>query len=279
MPATGRTTNRRARSATLATARGWTGKTSARVWPWVRLLRTDLGMLVRGRPKGSLARHCGAGTRELPMSYLPREVFADAIVAYAAQRSVELKARLHSGSWFTAARACCTWPETSLCLRLQVGMGGASLSIRRCARSLLLSRRATRGGEGSGGAARELRSDRSAGRRNDRARNERRRSVPDHGARKQDPIADAWADAHGSLDGGTWECCDGPDFVYDILYWRPGLIEELQAERLRSQLLPALYEPGEEETAIATHAGECDACQGDYREAEKHLESRAACAK
>lgn len=94
-------------------------------------------------------------------------------------------------------------------------------------------------------------------------------------AHVQDPIADAWADAHGSLDGGTWECCDGPDFVYDILYWRPGLIEELQKEGYSFDC-SQLYEPGEEETAIMQHACDCDACQGDYREAEKHVAGGAS---
>lgn len=86
----------------------------------------------------------------------------------------------------------------------------------------------------------------------------------------QGPYADEWCDATGSLDGGTWECADGPTFCYDILSWRPGLIDELVAEGYDLNL-DCYGEPDDEEIAIATHAWECEDCEGDYSKAEEHL--------
>lgn len=205
------------------------------------------------------------------MSYLPREVFADAIVAYAAQRSPDLKARLHpAGSRGTRVLHLA---ETSL-----YGYKSEWEELRYLsddAREVYFSLVAQREGAKE---AEELRANYERIDRPDGVTIVLETSDYDPfqiTAHIQDPIADAWADAHGSLDGGTWECCDGPDFVYDILYWRPGLIEELQAEGFDLDC-SQLYEPGEEETAIATHAGECDACQGDYRQAEEHVSKLAA---
>ena len=45
----------------------------------------------------------------------------------------------------------------------------------------------------------------------------------------QGPGADAWADAVGSIDGGTWESC-GDDFVYDHGTLRPGCYEEWERD-------------------------------------------------
>ncbi len=85
-----------------------------------------------------------------------------------------------------------------------------------------------------------------------------------------DVIADAWCNAHGSLDGGTWECCDGPEFCYDILNWHPGQIEALQAQGYRFDF-SAYSEPNEHDIAVMSHASECEDCQWDYRKGEKHL--------
>jgi hypothetical protein len=87
----------------------------------------------------------------------------------------------------------------------------------------------------------------------------------------QDEIADAWADAHGSLDGGTWECADGSDFVYDMLYWRPGLFTELLAEGFKFDF-SGFGEPDERDLAVAAHASECDECEYDWHKADEHYD-------
>lgn len=46
----------------------------------------------------------------------------------------------------------------------------------------------------------------------------------------QGPHADHWADHVGAIAGGTWESCDGSDFVYDTGSLYPGCYEEWQAE-------------------------------------------------
>jgi hypothetical protein len=57
--------------------------------------------------------------------------------------------------------------------------------------------------------------------------------------------AKVWADWDQTIDGSSWEC-DGSDFIYNILYWRPGLIDELKAEGY--SLDQSVYcEPTEEE--------------------------------
>jgi len=89
----------------------------------------------------------------------------------------------------------------------------------------------------------------------------------------QDEIADAWADAHGSLAGGTWECVDGPEFVYDITYWHPRLFEELEKEGYDLDF-SNYSEPDERDIAIANHLGECHECQqsGDWESYSKHYD-------
>lgn len=87
--------------------------------------------------------------------------------------------------------------------------------------------------------------------------------------------ADKWADHHGSLDGGTWESADGPTFVYDILYWRPGLFEELEADGYKFDH-SEYSEPDEHDLAVARHASECEKCSHDWHKAEKHMESLRA---
>jgi len=86
--------------------------------------------------------------------------------------------------------------------------------------------------------------------------------------------ADQWADYHGSLDGGTWECADGPTFVYDILSWRPGLFDELEGEGYSFDY-SEFSGPDDNDLAIARHAAECDACSYDWQKAEKHLRESA----
>jgi hypothetical protein len=46
----------------------------------------------------------------------------------------------------------------------------------------------------------------------------------------QGPHADHWADHVGAIAGGTWEACDGANFVYDIGGLYPGCYEKWQAE-------------------------------------------------
>jgi hypothetical protein len=200
------------------------------------------------------------------VSYIPREPFADAIVAYASHRSVDLKKRLHGSRVSHLSQSTLYSNRTEW---------EALRYLSDDAREVYFAIVAQREGSKE---AEELRANYERIDRKDGVTIVLETSDDDPfqiTAHMQDPIADAWADAHGSLDGGTWECCDGPDFVYDILYWRPGLIEELQAEGYNFDC-SQLYEPGEEETAIARHSGECDECQGDYRQAEEHVSKLAA---
>lgn len=89
-----------------------------------------------------------------------------------------------------------------------------------------------------------------------------------------DEIADAWADANGSLDGGTWECPDGDtSFVYDMGLWYPGLFDKLKAEGYKLDL-SAWDDPDEDDLAVAKHWGECPKCDGqDFARAKEHLAS------
>lgn len=50
------------------------------------------------------------------------------------------------------------------------------------------------------------------------------------------PHADHWADHVGAIDGGTWESCDGEDFVYDIGSLRPGCYAAWKAEGYKLDL-------------------------------------------
>jgi len=86
----------------------------------------------------------------------------------------------------------------------------------------------------------------------------------------QDRIANAWADRHGSLDGGTWEACDGEDFVYDSTYWHDDLFAELRKEGFRFDF-SQYGEPDEHDLDVMRHACDCDECQGDYHAGEEHL--------
>lgn len=86
-----------------------------------------------------------------------------------------------------------------------------------------------------------------------------------------DVIADAWADAHGSLCGGTWETAGGTDFVYDIGMWHPGLWDELKKEGYNLDF-SEWSDPDEDDLAIANHLGECPECEGkDFAAAKKHV--------
>jgi hypothetical protein len=85
-----------------------------------------------------------------------------------------------------------------------------------------------------------------------------------------DEVADAWAEVHGSLCGGTWEKVDGPDFVYDIGTWHPKLFEELKKEGFDLDF-SEYSEPEAGDFPIAEHAGKCDRCSGDFSKAKKHL--------
>lgn len=88
----------------------------------------------------------------------------------------------------------------------------------------------------------------------------------------QDPIANEWAEKHGSLDGGTWECADGPDFIYDSTYWHPGLFEELRKEGYVFDF-SEYGEPDEHDLEVARHASECEECQYDWHAGEEHLKA------
>jgi hypothetical protein len=89
----------------------------------------------------------------------------------------------------------------------------------------------------------------------------------------QDPIADAWADAHGSLDGGTWES-DGSDFAYDLTYWHPDLFAGLKKEGFDLDF-SSYSEPDEHDLDVAKHASRCEQCQGNgnWEDYEKHFEA------
>jgi hypothetical protein len=52
----------------------------------------------------------------------------------------------------------------------------------------------------------------------------------------QGPHADHWADHVGAIAGGTWESCDGSDFVYDIGSLHPGCYAEWKAEGYKLDL-------------------------------------------
>lgn len=86
----------------------------------------------------------------------------------------------------------------------------------------------------------------------------------------QDEIASEWVDAHGSLEGSTWEQADGPEFQYDSFYWRPGIIEELHKKGFDLDM-SEYGEPDERDVKIAEHSGECGECEYDWHEAEKHM--------
>jgi len=87
-----------------------------------------------------------------------------------------------------------------------------------------------------------------------------------------DPIAEDWADAHGSLDGGTWEGTGDPGFVYDTGYWHDKLFEKLQAEGYDLDF-SQWSDPEPEDHATAAHIAECEDCQntGDFDQAREHM--------
>ena len=72
-----------------------------------------------------------------------------------------------------------------------------------------------------------------------------------------DPIASDWADANGSLDGGTWETVDGPDFVYDTGQWSPDLWDRLRKEGFDLDF-SEWSDPDEDDLAAARHARNCE---------------------
>jgi len=78
-----------------------------------------------------------------------------------------------------------------------------------------------------------------------------------------DPIANEWAEKHGSLDGGTWECCDGPDFIYDSGMWHEKLFEELKAEGYDLNF-GQWSDPEPEDHETAAHIAECEDCQDHW---------------
>lgn len=59
----------------------------------------------------------------------------------------------------------------------------------------------------------------------------------------QDQLASKWADDHGSLDGGTWESVDGPDFIHDHAGCRPGIFDEWKKEGFKLDLSQADDDP------------------------------------
>jgi hypothetical protein len=87
-----------------------------------------------------------------------------------------------------------------------------------------------------------------------------------------DPIANEWAEKHGSLDGGTWECADGPEFIYDSTYWHPGIFDELRKEGYVFDF-SEYGEPDEHDLEVARHASECTECQYDWHAGEEHLKA------
>ena len=87
----------------------------------------------------------------------------------------------------------------------------------------------------------------------------------------QDRVANAWAERHGALDGGTWETSDGEDFVYDSTYWHAGLFDDLRKKGFNFDF-SSYGEPDERDLAIAKHASECDVCEYDFRKAEEHFD-------
>ena len=85
-------------------------------------------------------------------------------------------------------------------------------------------------------------------------------------------FAQQWADHHGALAGGTWECGDGPTFMYDILGWEPGLVDKIKAEGFKLDL-SEYSAPDEHDVSVAEHAATCESCGHDWHRAEKHLET------
>lgn len=86
-----------------------------------------------------------------------------------------------------------------------------------------------------------------------------------------DRVADAWADANGSLDGGTWEA-DGHDksFVYDIGYWRPSLFDALMAEGYNLDF-STWSDPDDLDLEVQEHLSDCGKCDGDFFSGKKHV--------
>lgn len=78
-----------------------------------------------------------------------------------------------------------------------------------------------------------------------------------------DPIASDWADANGSLDGGTWETADGTDFVYDTGMWSEDLFSSLRKEGFDLDL-SSWSDPDEDDLAAARHASDCDDCRSHW---------------
>lgn len=87
-----------------------------------------------------------------------------------------------------------------------------------------------------------------------------------------DEIASDWADANGSLDGGTWETADGTDFVYDCGQWHEDLFENLRKEGYDLDL-SSWNDPDEEDLALARHAHGCEECQEhwDFDKIREHV--------
>ena len=88
----------------------------------------------------------------------------------------------------------------------------------------------------------------------------------------QGEFAKQWSEFHGALAGGTWECADGPTFLYDILSFEPGLVDKIEAEGFDLDL-SEYSDPDERDITIAAHAAECESCAYDWHRAEKHLGS------
>jgi len=87
----------------------------------------------------------------------------------------------------------------------------------------------------------------------------------------QDSIANDWADAHRSLDGGTWERADS-DFVYDTGQWHSTLFADLQKEGYDLDL-SSWSDPDEDDHAAARHASNCSECQDhwDWDRVREHM--------
>ena len=88
-------------------------------------------------------------------------------------------------------------------------------------------------------------------------------------------FAKQWGEFHGALAGGTWECADGPTFIYDTLSFEPSLVENLEAEGFDLDL-SEYSDPDERDIAIATHAANREACSYDRHRAEKHLHASSS---
>jgi hypothetical protein len=68
-------------------------------------------------------------------------------------------------------------------------------------------------------------------------------------------FAEQWADATGSIAGGTWEGTGEPGFVYDLVCWHPALVDELVAGGYRLDL-SEYSDPDAEDIARAIAAAE-----------------------